>query len=136
MNRQVTPQMDFDLLGISAPAVTSPSNSASHNSGPMKKYRALRAIAVFFKVLGVLAVVAGIIGALIFLGAGFTIGSQARGYGGEAAILSSALGAFFIFLYSTVFAVILYAIGEFIRVFIDIEENTRVTNEMLRAKSG
>jgi hypothetical protein len=101
-----------------------------------KKYKALRTIAILYKVLGIIV-------GLLCCGGGFlmfvaAVGSQ----GGNRNDLNVMIGgfgiagAFISFVYGIVLFIFLYGLGEFISVFIDIEENTRITNEMLATKPG
>jgi hypothetical protein len=88
------------------------------------KYPALRVISVIFKVLAVLAAIVGLIGALVgFVQmAGNTYGAAAAG--GLIVLVS--------LLYGGLLCIYMFAVSEAIRVFIDIEGNTRLTNELLR----
>lgn len=88
------------------------------------KYPALRVISVIFKVLAVIAAIAGLIGALVGLVqmAGNTYGAAATG--GLIVLVS--------LLYGGLLCIYMFAVSEAIRVFIDIEGNTRLTNELLR----
>jgi hypothetical protein len=95
-------------------------NGGSGNPVIQTKYPALRVISVIFKVLAVIAAMAGLIGALVAL-SGNTNGSAA---GGIIVLLS--------LLYGGIVCIYLLAISEGIRVFIDIEENSRLTNELLK----
>lgn len=88
------------------------------------KYPALRVISGVFKVLAILAAIAGVIGALIGLVqmSGNTYGATAAG--GLIVLIS--------LLYGGLACIYMLAISEGIRVFTDIEMNTRLNNELLR----
>jgi hypothetical protein len=88
------------------------------------KYPALRVIAVIFKVLAVLIAIGGLIGALAGLVqmTGDTYGATAAG--GMILLVS--------LLYGGLGCIYLFAVSEAIKVFIDIEENSRLTSELLR----
>jgi hypothetical protein len=101
-----------------------------------RKYKALRTIANLYKALGVVV-------GLIFCGGAFiafvaAVGSQSGSRDEITRVLGSfgIFGAFFSFVYGVILFIFFYGLGEFIFVFIDIEENTRITNEMLRTKMG
>lgn len=87
------------------------------------RYPALRVISGIFKVLAVLAAIAGIIGALIGLMqmSGNSYGATATG--GMIVVIS--------LLYGGLACVYFFAVSEGIRVFLDLEVNTRLTNELL-----
>ena len=88
------------------------------------KYPALRIISVIFKVLAVLAAVVGLIGALVGL-----VQMTGNAYGAAAA---GGLIVFVSLVYGGLLFIYMFAVSEAIRVFIDIEGNTRLTNDLLR----
>jgi len=100
-----------------------------------KRYRALRAIAAVFKVLGWVILILGILGACVTSGgivmSGGLLGPLGAGQrgGGELGLVWGLLAAIvtFIVMLLTVglYALILIAASEGIYVFLDIEENTR-----------
>lgn len=90
-----------------------------HMSTSAQKYSALRIISVIFKVLAVLAAIIAVVVSLFSLGA-----SGPRGFGGLGIAFVSILYGAFICLY-------FLALSEAILVFLDIEENTRLSNELL-----
>lgn len=90
----------------------------------MTKYGALRILSVVFKVLAGLAILIAVIVALI------SLGSSSR-YGGSA-MTGGFVGAIISILYGTFLALYFFALGEFILVFLDIEQNTRETEENTR----
>jgi Zn finger protein HypA/HybF involved in hydrogenase expression len=99
-------------------------NTESVNLVVQNKYPALQIISTIFKVLAVIAAIAGLIGALVGLGemAGNTYGATAAG--GVIVLVS--------LLYGGLGCIYMLAISEGIRVFIDIEANTNLTNKLLR----
>jgi hypothetical protein len=126
-------QTEFGTLG-SYTSVNSgysaPMNIAS------RKYKALRTIANLYKALGVIL-------GLIFCGAAFlafvaAVSSQSGGRDEIARVLGGfgIVGAFLSVVYGGILFIFFYGLGEFIFVFIDIEANTRITNEMLTTKLG
>lgn len=87
------------------------------------RYPTLRVISGIFRVLAVLAAIAGIIGALIGMVQMFGDTYGASATGGVIVLVS--------LLYGGLGCIYFFAVSEGIRVFIDIEVNTRVTNELL-----
>jgi hypothetical protein len=83
------------------------------------RYPALRVISVVFKVLAVLAAVFGLIGALVGV-----VQMAGDATGGLLALVS--------LLYGGLLCIYMFAASEAIRVFIDVESNTRLTNDLLR----
>jgi hypothetical protein len=53
---------------------------------------------------------------------------------GPTAFLGGLVGGLIVFVYGVFIFIFLYAYAEWMYVFMDIEENTRVTNEMLSAR--
>jgi flagellar motor component MotA len=88
------------------------------------RYPALRVISVVFKVIAVLAAVFGLIGAVVGLVqmTGETYGATATG----------GFMALFSLVYGGLLCIYMFAAAEAIRVFIDIEGNSRLTNDLLR----
>jgi len=102
-----------------------------YGSGPQvtQRYKALRVMAVLYKVLAfILAGISAILG-LITLTSPRTFGIAY--YGG-----ANVLAALFWFISGALTFVFLYGAGEFILLFINIEENTRITNEILQRRNG
>jgi hypothetical protein len=99
-----------------------------------RKYKVLRLIAVLMKILAVVIGAILIIVGLVMIIAGATTSSQTTQALPEPG-LTSLLGGFVAGLIAIVYGVFvfvfLYAYAEWMYVFMDIEENTRVTNEML-----
>jgi len=93
------------------------------SNGGKVRYGALRTIASFFKTLAWIAVVVGVI-------ASVAVAVAARGW-------VHTLWAFLGGLVATgVSFLLLYAYGEFIYLFIDIEQNTRGIAERLKQREG
>ena len=103
-----------------------------------KKYKALRVIAVLIKIFafvaGGLLIIAGLL--MIVAGAAAS-GSRSTSTfpdAGPAAFLGGAVMGLIMIVYGAFAFVFLYAFAEWMYVFMDIEENTRVTNEMLSSR--
>ena len=108
---------------------------------PEKKYKALRVIATVYKILAFLAGGLCIIFGLVMLvaGIGSGMGSHSRDVfstGGPFALFGGFLGAVIMLFYGVILFVVLYGAGEFIYVFLDIEENTRMTNYTLSSRGA
>jgi zinc-ribbon domain len=104
----------------------------------VKKYKVLRLIAVLMKILAVIAGIALMITGLVMIVAGAASSSRATtptfGEPGPAAFFGGLVGGLVLVVYGVFVFVFLYAYAEWMYVFMDIEENTRLTNEMLSAK--
>lgn len=98
-------------------------------SGP--KYPLLRLISVIFKVLAVIAALIGVINALMTLAVSTSAPMSQTQYGSFALF-----GVILSLVYGTVAGIYFLAMSEGILVFIDIEENTRMTNELLQRVLG
>jgi len=99
-----------------------------------KKYKVLRLIAVLMKILSVVIGALLIIVGLVMIVAGATASSQTTPTfpdPGPAALLGGVVGGLVAIIYGVFVFVFLYAYAEWMYVFMDIEENTRMTNEML-----
>jgi zinc ribbon protein len=101
-----------------------------------KKYKILRLIAVLMKILavvvGALLIIAGL--AMIVAGATASKSTPAfpdSGPGAFGGLVGGLVGGLIMFVYGVFVAIFLYAYAEWMYVFMDIEENTRMTNEML-----
>jgi hypothetical protein len=99
---------------------------------PEPRYKALRVIAVIYKVL---AFVAAGIYAIIGLLALANGASRSSSYGGPL-FYGGFIGALIFFLFGALAFVFFYGAAEFITLFINIEENTRATNEILQRRNG
>jgi len=115
-----------------------PSWGASAPSTPptvARKYKVLRLIAVLIKIFAFVAAGILIIAGLFMIVAGATA-SRTTSMGtsgdlGPTAFLGGAVGGLVMIIYAVFVFVFLYAYSEWMYVFMDIEENTRVTNEVL-----
>jgi len=89
-----------------------------------KRFTALRVIGTIFKVLGWIALLFGLLGAVLVLVASLTLDFEAAGinFGGP---LAGAIAFIVILLLAVIQFLILYAIGESIYVFLSVEESTR-----------
>jgi len=89
-----------------------------------KRFTALRVIATIFKVLGWIALLLGLLGAILILVASLTLNFEAAGidFGGP---LAGAVAFVVILLLAVVQFLILYAVGESIYAVLSIEESTR-----------
>src|SRR6266404_5310194 len=97
-----------------------------------KKYKILRLIAVLMKILAVVVGALLIILGLVMIVAGATASKSTPGFpdSGPSAF-GGLVGGLIMFVYGVFVAIFLYAYAEWMYVFMDIEENTRMTNEML-----
>lgn len=99
-----------------------------------KKYKLLRLIAVVMKILAILLGAILIIAGLVMIVAGATAGAQSTPTlpdTGLTAVFGGLFGGLVAIIYGVFLFVFLYAYAEWMYVFMDIEENTRITNEML-----
>jgi zinc-ribbon domain len=99
-----------------------------------KKYKVLRLIAVLIKIFAFIAGAILIIGGLVMVVAGLASSSKTAATfpdAGPAAFLGGLVGGLIMFVYGVFLFIFLYAYSEWMYVFMDIEENTRITNEML-----
>ena len=120
-------------------AMNAPSNYAGGGALPtvQKKYKVLRFIAVLMKVFAFLAggilVIAGVV--MFIAGAAArapSVGNTSTDF--ATAFLGGALTGLIMLVYGVFVFIFLYAYAEWMYVFMDIEENTRVTNEMLSGR--
>ena len=81
-----------------------------------QKYGALRVISLFYRLLGVLAIIGGIVA---------LIASIATPRGDLATGIAALIGA-------CIGAVVLFGLGELFQVFIDLEENQRTNTAILK----
>jgi hypothetical protein len=99
-----------------------------------KKYKILRLIAVLMKILAVVVGSLLIIAGLVMIVAGAAASSKTTPTVpdfGPGAFFGGLVGGLIMFVYGVFVAIFLYAYAEWMYVFMDIEENTRMTNEML-----
>jgi len=102
-----------------------------------KRYKVLRLIAVLMKILAVVIGAILIIVGLVMIVAGATSSAKAPTAfpdSGPTALLGGLVGGLISLVYGVLVFVFLYAYAEWMYVFMDIEENTRLTNEMLSTK--
>jgi zinc-ribbon domain len=123
------------------PPISAPAYGFGGHTPPLvqKKYKALRLIAVLLKILAVIAGAGLIIGGLVMAVAGAasstrTAATPTFGEPGPAALFGGLVGGLVLIVYGVFVFVFLYAYAEWMYVFMDIEENTRLTNEMLSAR--
>lgn len=119
---QICPKCGADISEIGDSATDE--STGSGNPVVQTRYQALRIISDILKVLAVLAAVAGLIGALVGLIQMFGNSYGAPAAGGLIVLVS--------LLYGGLGCLYTLAISEGISVFIDIEANTRLTNNLLR----
>ena len=106
-----------------------------------KRYSALRTIATIFKILGVLIAIFGILSALglcaTLVLSGASLPRESTGaLGPVGGTVAGIISSVFALLISIVWAVMLFAFGDFISVLLSIEENTRATSVMLRGPAA
>ena len=103
-----------------------------------KKYKVLRLIAVLMKILAILLGVIMIAAGLVIIVAGAAASSQSTQTfptsTGPEALLGGVVGGLLSIAWGVLGFVFLYAYAEWMYVFMDIEENTRLTNEMLTGR--
>jgi hypothetical protein len=114
----------------------SPSWGSSAPPTVERKYKMLRLIAVLIKIFAFVAAAILIIAGLFMIIAGATASSRTTSLGtsvdmGPTAFLGGAVTGLIMIVYAVFVFVFLYAYAEWMYVFMDIEENTRVTNEVL-----
>lgn len=101
-----------------------------------RKYKVLRLIAVLMKILavvgGALLIIAGLF--MLIAGAASTSRTTAPFETGPTAFFGGVVGGLIMIVYGVFVFIFLYAYAEWMYVFMDIEENTRVTNEVLLGK--
>jgi hypothetical protein len=105
-----------------------------------KRYSVLRMIGTIYKILGVLVGILTIVGALLFCAGGLlgnaALANASREAGGFAVAgpIAAVLSAVVSLIVGTIWAVTLFALGDFIYLLLSIEENTRATSLMLRSQ--
>jgi len=111
-----------------------------------RKYGALRFVGTVYKVVGIiiavltlLAVVGmclfSVLGGTAMGGIGRELGRNTAFGGFLSSTVGGAIGAFFTILYGGGLALTLYAIGEGIYLLLALEENTRLTAELLQGQA-
>jgi hypothetical protein len=104
----------------------------NQSSGGDKKYKALRTIANLYKILAFVLGGLMVIGALIIMASGAV--SSSSSFGGPSMMAGGFIGGLIMLIYAGLVFVGFYGLGEFIYLFLDIEENTRKTNDLLSKK--
>jgi len=104
-----------------------------------KRFKALRFIAVLIKIAAFVVAALSVIVALVFIiggigGAATTSRNSPFEAAGPAAFMGGFVGGILMLVYGAFLFVILYAYAEVIYLFLGIEENTRLTNEVLRSR--
>ncbi len=106
-----------------------------------KRYGALRVIGTIFKILGVLVGIFAVLGALALCGTALLGGAALANAGREAGlpfagagVVGAIISGLFSLLIGIIWAVTLFAVGDFVSILLSIEENTRSTAVMLRSQ--
>lgn len=100
-----------------------------------KKYKLLRLIAVLLKVFAFLGGALLVVVGLVVLVAGAASGSRSTTFNAVGPSLFTGVGGgLLMMLYGVLVFIFLYAYAQWMYVFMDIEENTRITNEMLSGR--
>jgi zinc ribbon protein len=111
-----------------------PVYSQSHSPAPAgnSKYKHLRTIANIYKigafVLGGIMVIAALV---VMIGGA---ASSTTSLGGPSALAGGFIGGLIMLIYAGVVFIGCYGLGELILLFLDVEENTRKTAELLSKK--
>ncbi len=112
-----------------------------------KRYRALRIVGTIYKVLGIIAAALTVLAVLALCGTsllcgaaldsvGRQLGQDLGGGGVFGGMVGGVILSLFAVLYGGIIALTLYAFGEMIDLLIALEENTRLTAQMLQAEGG
>lgn len=96
-----------------------------------KRYTALRVYATICKILGVLVALLTVLGIILLVVAATGFSSRLAMYGLNSMELV-VLSAVFLLIGGGMWALGLFALGEFIALFINIEENTRYSAILMR----
>jgi hypothetical protein len=102
-----------------------------------KRFKVLRLIAILIKIFAFVAGGLMVIAALVMMVAGAASSSAARSSAIEAIgpqLFGGFVGGVIFLVYGVFMFVFLYGYAEVIYLFLALEENTRVTNEMLRSR--
>ncbi len=90
-----------------------------------KKFKALRTIAIIFKIISWIVLALTVIMFFVVLLGGSFIGALAGEEAGPMGALTGVFGSFFVLIYGFFLFIGLYAWAEIIMVLLAIEENTR-----------
>jgi hypothetical protein len=119
-----------------APALAFRIIAARRNRMLQKRFRALRIIGTFYKILAWIALLIGALGGVALIVGGGLGGVASMEREGLSGLLGGALagsvGGLFFLIGGAIYFIILYAIGDSIYLFLTIEENTRETSMLLR----
>jgi len=107
-----------------------------------KRFRALRFIGTVYKVLGAITAIVTILGAIGICLTAAAGGAALDQFGNQNQALGGLLGglvggvliAIVTLLYGSAIAISLYALGEGVYLAISVEENTRMTAQLLQPK--
>lgn len=118
-----------------SPVAYSASYAGSATHKGQKKYKALRMIAMLYKIFAFVGGGACVLMALFMFVSGIATSSSSNTIGSNPmAIFGGAMGGLVLLVYGAFVFVFLYGLGEWMYVFMDIEENTRKTNDMLASR--
>jgi hypothetical protein len=97
------------------------------------RFGVLRILATILKVLGIITAALSVLGALGTLVASFAGGNlwSMLGYDANSGFFVGLVGAFGILILGALYAVIMYAYGEFIMLMLAMEDNTFKTVKLL-----
>jgi hypothetical protein len=100
-----------------------------------KKYKVLRLIAVLLKVFAFIGGAILLVLGVVMLIAGAASGPRSTTFNALGpSFVSGVVGGLLTMVYAVLVFIFLYAYSEWMYVFMDIEENTRTTNEMLSGR--
>jgi len=120
-------------IPVAPPIAHQPSSPAPP---PERRYKTLRLIAMLYKVLAFVCGGGCLLLALYLIVSSFTSSPQSSLsiVPDPAAIFGGAVGGLVLLVFGAFLFVFLYGLGEWMYVFMDIEENTRKTNELIAAR--
>jgi len=115
---------------------SSPSHAGSSVARVERKYKTLRLIAMLYKILAFVAGGGCVLLALFLIVSSFTSSSPGTPTLGPdpTAIFGPVVGGFVLLVFGAFLFIFLYGLGEWMYVFMDIEENSRKTNELLASR--
>jgi hypothetical protein len=114
-----------------------PSLDTSSPGNVARKYKTLRLIAMLYKVLAFVSGGGCLLLALYLILSSFTSKPENTLTIGldPTAVFGGAIGGLILLVFGSFLFIFLYGLGEWMYVFMDIEENTRKTNELLASKT-